>query len=137
MSLREDLIQDEGVKLKPYFCPAGKLTLGVGRNIEDVGISEAEAMAMLDNDIIRVTHQIEKELPWARSCSASIRRALGNLTFQVGIGGLLKFKRMLAAIQAGDYNTAADEALDSEWAKQTPERAARVAALIRSGSDKL
>lgn len=130
MSLRDDLIRDEGVKLKPYQCTAGRTTIGIGRNLDDVGITEAEAYALLDNDIIRVTHQLEKELPWIKGRSGSIRRALGNMAFQLGINGLLKFKRMLACLEASDYAGAQIEALDSAWAKQTPERAKRVISLF-------
>ena len=130
MSLRDDLIAEEGIRLKPYLCPAGKTTIGVGRNLDDVGITEAEAMAMLDNDISRVMSQLEKALPWFKGSSASIRRALGNMCFQLGINGLLKFQKMLAALQGRDYNTARREALDSAWAKQTPQRANRVVLLF-------
>jgi len=62
--LREDLIADEGIRLKPYLCPAGKTTIGVGRNLDDVGITEDEAMEMLENDIERVKSQLAKALPW-------------------------------------------------------------------------
>lgn len=128
MSLREDLIRDEGVRLKPYQCTAGRTTIGIGRNLDDVGITEAEAYALLDNDIIRVTHQLEKEIPWIKGRSGSIRRALGNMVFQLGIGGLLKFKNMLACLERRDYEGAKKHAKDSLWYTQTPERAERVMA---------
>lgn len=129
--LREDLIAEEGIRLKPYLCPAGKLTLGVGRNLDDVGITEDEAMAMLDNDIERVKGQLAKALPWLETKSPDVQRAIANMTFQMGIGALLKFKKMLAALQARDYNAARREALDSAWAKQTPQRAKRVTDLFK------
>ena len=129
--LREDLIAEEGIRLKPYLCPAGKLTLGVGRNLDDVGITEDEAMAMLDNDIERVKGQLAKAFPWLETKSPDVQRAIANMTFQMGIGALLKFKKMLAALQARDYNAARREALDSAWAKQTPQRAKRVTDLFK------
>ena len=127
--LKEDLIADEGLRLTPYQCPAGKTTIGVGRNLDDVGITEAEAMALLDNDIVRVKAQLTKALPWLQG--DNVQRALGNMTFQMGLGGVLKFKKMLAALQVKDYTTARREALDSAWAKQTPQRAKRVTDLIK------
>jgi lysozyme len=127
--LREDLIADEGIRLKPYLCPAGKTTIGVGRNLDDVGITEAEAMTLLDNDITRVKAQLAKALPWLQG--DNVQRAVGNMTFQMGLGGVLKFKKMLAALQAKDYTTARREALNSAWAKQTPQRAKRVTDLMK------
>jgi lysozyme len=129
--LREDLIADEGIRLKPYLCPAGKTTIGVGRNLDDVGITEDEAMEMLENDIERVKAQLAKALPWLETKPPGVQRAIGNMTFQMGLGGVLKFKKMLAAIQARDYTAARREALDSAWAKQTPQRAKRVTDLFK------
>ena len=129
--LREDLIAEEGIRLKPYLCPAGKTTIGVGRNLDDVGITQDEAMEMLDNDIERVKAQLAKALPWLETKSSDVQRAIANMTFQMGIGALLKFKKMLAALQARDYNAARREALDSTWAKQTPQRAKRVTDLFK------
>ena len=127
--LKNDLIADEGIRLKPYLCPAGKTTIGVGRNLDDVGITEAEAMTLLDSDIARVTAQLTKALPWLQG--DNVQRALGNMTFQMGLGGVLKFKKMLAALQVKDYTTARREALDSAWARQTPQRAKRVTDLMK------
>lgn len=127
--LKEDLIADEGIRLKPYLCPAGKTTIGVGRNLDDVGITEAEAMTLLDNDINRVKAQLANALPWLQG--DNVQRAIGNMTFQMGLGGVLKFKKMLAALQVKDYTTARREALNSAWAKQTPQRAKRVTDLMK------
>ena len=127
--LKNDLIADEGIRLKPYLCPAGKTTIGVGRNLDDVGITEAEAMTLLDDDIARVTAQLAKALPWLHG--NNVQRAVGNMTFQMGLGGVLKFKKMLAALQVKDYTTARREALNSAWARQTPQRAKRVTDLMK------
>lgn len=127
--LREDLIADEGIRLKPYLCPAGKTTIGVGRNLDDVGITEAEAMTLLDDDISRVKAQIAQALPELQG--NNVQRAVGNMIFQMGLNGVLKFKKMLAALQVKDYATARREALDSAWAKQTPQRAKRVTDLMK------
>ena len=129
--LREDLIAEEGIRLKPYLCPAGKTTIGVGRNLDDVGITQDEAMMMLDNDIERVKGQLAKALPWLETKPQGVQRAIANMAFQMGLGGVLKFQKMLAALQARDYNAARREALDSAWAKQTPQRAKRVTDLFK------
>lgn len=70
-------------------------------------------------------------IPWLVDQPANVQRALGNMAYQLGVSGVLRFQKMLDALGAGDRETAADEALDSKWAKQTPNRAKRVAALIR------
>ena len=58
--LRAMLIRHEGLKLRAYLCPAGKITVGVGRNLEDAGISEKEALFLLDNDIEQMTARVAK-----------------------------------------------------------------------------
>lgn len=129
--LRADLIRDEGVRLKPYACTAGKQTIGIGRNLEDVGITTKEAHQLLDNDIDRVFLELDRNLPWWKTRTDPAQRAMANMAFQLGISGLLAFKKMLACLQAGDYEGARTHALDSKWAKSdTPARAERVAALF-------
>lgn len=132
-ALKADLIRDESLRLKPYRCTAGKLTIGVGRNLEDVGITREEALRLLDNDVARVAADLDRALPWWRGLPEGRQRALANLCFNLGIGRLLGFRRMLAALQAGDFQRAADEAADSAWHRQVGERGPRVVALIRHG----
>lgn len=86
---------------------------------------------MLDNDIERVKGQLAKALPWLETKPQGVQRAIANMAFQMGLGGVLKFQKMLAALQARDYNAARREALDSAWAKQTPQRAKRVTDLFK------
>lgn len=129
--LTADLERDEGVRLRPYRCTAGKLTIGIGRNIEDVGITKAEAYMLLGGDIDRVCADLDRSLPWWRQLSEGRQRALANLCFNLGISRLMGFQKMLAALKAGDYAEAAHELLDSRYAQQVGARAQRVAALIR------
>lgn len=128
--LKADLLRDEGMRLKPYLDTVGVETIGVGRNLRDVGITEEEALYLLGNDIAKITARLDAELPWWKSRSEPVQRAMANMCFQLGLNGLLAFKRMLACLQAGDYAGATREALDSAWAKQTPNRAAHVTALF-------
>ena len=131
--LRAELIRDEGKRLKPYRCTEGFLTIGVGRNLEANGISEATARQMLEEDIADREAGLDRNAPWWRSLSDARQRALVNMAFQLGVTGLMEFKNTLAALQIGSYERAYREALDSEWAKQTPERAERVARMLREG----
>ena len=130
-ALREELKRDEGIRLKPYKDTVGTTTIGVGRNLDDVGISEYEADILLQADIQRAFGSLNASLPWWITLDADKQRALLNMTFNMGITRLLGFKNALAALKAGDYAKAADEFLDSLWAKQVGQRAQRLANLIR------
>jgi lysozyme len=127
------LLKHEGLRLRPYRCTAGKLTIGVGRNIEDVGISESEAMYMLDVDIRRCRRQLSEKLDWFETLDPVRRDALVDMCFNLGIHGLLAFKVMLSAMGRGDYAQAAIEALESKWAQQVGRRADRVSKMIMTG----
>lgn len=128
--LRKDLIRDEGIRLKAYKCPAGRWTVGVGRNVQDLGITTAEAMMLLDNDIERINRELDANLMWWRGRPEWVQRGMANACFQLGISKLLEFRKMLSALQAGDYATAQKEGRDSAWYKQTPARAERVISLF-------
>jgi lysozyme len=132
-ALRADLIRDEGMRLKPYRCTAGKLTIGVGRNLDDRGISREEAETLLDHDIAAIAADFDRALPWWRGLSEARQRALVNMGFNLGLTRLMGFKQMLAALERGDTATAAAQALDSTWATQVGARAQRIAALLRAG----
>lgn len=130
--LRELLIKHEGLKLKPYLDTVGKLTIGVGRNLDDVGISELEAMAMLSADMDRVSKAAVDAFPWFQSLSATRQDVVLSMIFQLGLGGFREFKKAIEAIRCGNFNRAADEMLDSKWAKQdAPARAAELAYMMR------
>lgn len=123
----------EGLRLKPYRDTVGKLSIGFGRNLDDVGIREPEAQYMLALDIEATTAALDKALPWWRKIGEDRTAALAELAFNLGIGGLLEFKQMLAALEAGDYEAAAVHAMDSKWAKQVGKRAVRIANTLRTG----
>lgn len=131
--LIEQLIRHEGVKLKPYRCTAGKLTIGIGRNIEDNGISMGEAEVMLLNDLSLANHELERTFPWYAQLSSVRADALVNICFNIGITRLKGFKLALAAMEAGDYEEAAEQFLDSRWHMQVGARALELANQIRTG----
>lgn len=133
-TMRAELIRDEGVKLKPYRDTVGKLTIGVGRNLDDVGISEAEAANLLDGDIERTARALDKALPWWRNLDDVRQRVVLNMAFNMGINSLRRFKNTLAAIQAGKYEDAATGMLASKWAQQVGQRAQRLASMMRKGT---
>ncbi len=129
--LAQELIQDEGLRLKPYRCTAGRLTIGVGRNLDDRGLTEAEALLLLDNDIKSFWGQLVTSLPWVMQAPEAVQEVLVNLCFNLGLAGLLAFKQTLAQVQAGRYADAALELLRSKWAGQVGARAERLARKLR------
>lgn len=145
-SLISQLVRDEGLKLKPYLdccgkywrectCQSkGKLTIGIGRNLDDVGISEAEAELMNKNDTNIAELTLRNTFPWVNQLDPVRFAVLHAMTFNMGIARLKKFANTLTLIEEGDYNHAAIEMLNSLWAKQVGERAKRLAEQMRSGT---
>lgn len=133
-TLVAELKRDEGVRLKPYTDTVGKLTIGVGRNLSDVGITEAESTVLLQNDIQRTIAQLDSSLPWWRNLNPVRQRVLINMAFNMGMVGLLTFKNTLSAMQNGSYTAAAAGMLASKWATQVGARAERLADMMRTGA---
>lgn len=134
MTLRDQLIRDEGRRLKPYTDTTGHVTIGVGRNLTDKGLSLAEAEVLLDHDIADAEIDLQDHLPWTGALDEARRGVLLNMTFNLGVVGLLGFRRMLAAVEAGDWTTAAREMRASHWAEQVGARAERLARQMESGA---
>jgi lysozyme len=137
----DQLLRDEGLRLKPYQDTVGKLTIGVGRNLDDKGISKEEAMYLLGGDISEVEVHLDKQLPWTKNLDRVRYYVLVNLAFNMGISGLLQFKRTLAAIKDQRWEDAATYLLESKYADQTDgkldgidgARALRLAEQLRTG----
>jgi lysozyme len=159
--LRAELVRDEGERLRVYKCSEGFDTIGCGRNLQTVGLSEAEQVYLgctvadvkrkgitkaqsaylLDNDIDRSIADLDRALPWWRQLDPVRQRVLVNMCFNMGIGysrkGLLSFSNTLNLIKTGQYAKAASNMLLSKWAKQVGARANRLAELMKLGIRKL
>jgi lysozyme len=131
--LAQELTRDEGSRSKVYVDTVGKNTVGVGRNLDDVGLSDDEILMLLKNDINRVLNELDRVLPWFRSMSDNRQRCLANMSFNLGLPTLLQFKATLGAMQAGRYDDAAAGMLDSKWSRQVGKRAVRLAQMMREG----
>ena len=131
--IAEALKREEGFSAHAYLCSENRLTIGYGRNVDElggIGISPDEADLLLRNDIDRTIQECE-QWDWFRDLQPSQQSVLIQLCFQLGYPRLTKFKRMLAALAEQDYETAADELLDSRFAEQVPRRANRLAEQMR------
>jgi lysozyme len=133
-SIEDQLILHEGLRLKPYRCTAGKLTIGVGRNLEDKGITHDEAMILLCNDIKEITGQLERH-SWYVALGPVRRKVLIDMAFNLGMAGLMGFKQMIEALKRADYERAADEMVNSRWYRQVGERGRRLERMMRTGED--
>lgn len=132
-ALAADLRRDEGLRLKPYRDTVGKLTIGYGRNLDDRGISKPEAEYLLMSDIGATIQAVQAALPWFSRVDGIRQRVLVNIAFNAGVAGLLGFKRMLVALEHERFEEAADELLNSQAARDLPQRYGRLAAMLRTG----
>jgi len=131
MTLIERLKKHEGFRSKPYRCPAGKLTIGYGRNIQDNGITKAEALFLLTEDVKRCRAECERAFSWFKDIDQTRQDVIVELDFNMGLDRLKTFKKMLAACARKDYEAASKEMLDSLWARQVGERSETLAAIMK------
>lgn len=130
--LKELLIKHEGLRLFPYYDTVGKLTIGVGRNLSDKGISKEEAMILLENDIKDCEKDLEK-FDWYKELDEVRKIVILDMCFNLGLPKLLSFKKMIQALRNKDYTRAAHEMLDSKWAHQVGNRALELSEIMRTG----
>lgn len=127
------LMRHENLRLKPYLDTVGKLTIGCGRNLDDMGITLDEAQGLLKNDIARCRSELIRGFSWFTLMSEARQDVLTDMIFNLGMPRLLEFRGMIAALQRMDWDKAASEMLASRWAGQVGKRASELANLMRSG----
>lgn len=134
--LKALLEQHEGRKAKPYRDTTGHTTIGVGRNLDDVGLSDSEIDFLLDNDVTRVWKECSTQLAgFGFTALDDVRQhVIMDLCFNVGIAGVMEFRKMLAAVARRDFDAAAAELLDSKAATQEPNRIKALAKMMKDGA---
>jgi lysozyme len=135
-ALKKQLVVDEGLRLHAYQDSLGYWTIGVGRNIDrrGPGLTNEEAIYLLDNDISRVCTELDTALPWWKSITPARQTVLANMCFNMGLNTLLQFKNTLGAMERGEWEAAAYGMESSKWYKQVGARAARLVDIMRKGS---
>ena len=126
----------EGVETHAYKCSASKITIGVGRNIDPeggIGLSEDEIDYLLQNDIDRIITELDFEYGWFSELNEARQDAMIDISFNLGQTRLRKFKKALTAMEKSDWDTAANEFMDSKWSKQVGNRAKELTEIIRNG----
>jgi lysozyme len=135
--LNRQLRGDESVEPCVYLDSLGYSTIGVGRLVDKrkpgSGLRPDEISYLLNNDIDDRINALTRKLPWFQNLDDARQGVLLNMSFQMGVEGLLKFVTTLALVRSGDYDKAADGMLQSLWAKQTPARAARLSKQMKTG----
>lgn len=135
--LDRQLRGDEGSRACVYKDHLGYSTIGVGRLVDPrkpgAGLRDHEITYLLNTDIDDRIEALTRRLPWFQDLDDARRGVLLNMSFQMGVEGLLNFERTLALIRDGKYDLAAHAMGQSKWAQQTPARAARMAEQMRVG----
>jgi len=132
-TLTEQIVRHEGLRLSMYRDSLGIETIGVGHNLRDKPISNSAAMAILEDDLIDARDGLFTALPWVEELNEARRNVLINMSFNLGIKGLLGFTNMLTLINLGDYRRASEAMLKSKWAVQTGKRAKELANIMLTG----
>ncbi len=140
MDIIEQLTRDEGVRLSPYKDSRGILTVGIGHNLEanplpneTYPMTLERAQQILADDVSRTTGKLIANLPWVNSLDDARKGVIINMSFNMGVGGLLAFKHTLAAVQSGDYAGAANGMQSSAWFTQVGARAQRLVKQMQTG----
>lgn len=131
--LLDQIKYHEGLRLKPYKCTAGKWTIGYGRNIEDRGITKYEAELLLSHDVAEITKQLSSAFEFWRLLDEPRRAVLINMAFNMGVNGLLKFKKTLGYVKLRMYKDASIEMLDSKWARELKTRSLELSEQMETG----
>lgn len=128
----------EGLRIKPYKCSAGKLTIGYGRNLEDNGISLDEAEYLFNNDfnaayeaVLRLLKANAVDVNNLSDCRLFV---LTDMMFNLGYLRLSKFKKLLQALKNQDYEAASNEMKDSNWYKQVGDRAKKLCSMMKNNT---
>ena len=121
--------EEEGFREKPYLDTLGVPTFGIGFTY----ITEEEADWILNKRLSEIETELRAKYGWYDNLNATRQDVMISMVYQLGFGGIAKFKKFIAAMERKDYDTAAVEMLDSLWARQTPNRAKRQADMIKNG----
>lgn len=130
--IKESIENFESLELKPYICPAGKLTIGFGRNLQDNGITRNEAEILLDNDLLNTKLELEDRLPIFTKLDDVRQDVLIQMAYNMGVPKLLGFKKTIDYLEVavfslnnGDFSVAkshflyaSEEMLNSKWHKK-------------------
>lgn len=132
MNVLEIIKENEGFEGGMYKCPAKKLTIGYGFNLEAIEMPRHVADLWLLH-IVKKTEKALDDYYFFRKLNEPRKAVILDMAYQMGIFGVSKFRDMISAINADKYELAAKEMLNSRYARQTPNRAKRNAEIMKTG----
>ena len=131
-NLIEKIKEHEGYRSSVYQCTEGYDTIGYGFAIKDLYLSEGVSELILREKVTNLRLRIEKKFDWFNEVPREVQEVLLEMSYQMGVSGVSKFKNALKHMRNGEWNKAADEMLLSRWYKQTPKRAKELSDIIRA-----
>ena len=132
MSLLDDINQHEGFKARVYQCTEGYDTIGYGFAIKDLELDEDIAEEILLRKVEKLIKRVRSKFDWLDSVPHEVQGVLVEMSYQMGLSSVLKFKRALKFMEHQNWERAAEEMLMSKWHRQTPNRAKELSNIIRS-----
>ena len=132
MSLIESVKESEGFRDKVYKCTAGYDTIGYGFAIKDLIMDEDIAEMILIRKLNNLEKRINDKFPFVKDLPIHVKDVVVEMCYQLGVSGFSKFKQTIALLRLGNFKDAADEMLDSRWSRQTPNRAQKLADIVRN-----
>lgn len=132
-ALRDELSRDEGRRHKPYYDGRMRTSIGIGRDLDDVGISDAEIDFLFSNDVASCERDLDHNIGWWRTLDPVRQRVMLNLCFNMGWTRFGLFARFFSAVHQHRWDDAALEMIASRWHTQVGDRALRLEAMMRTG----
>ena len=130
--LVDDIAREEGWRDRVYLCSAGKETIGFGFLISELNLTKEEGMMILRRYVQEKLDNVSKSQSWFNNLPPKVQDVFINMVFQMGLTGVLRFKKMVSNMKDSNWKAAADEMLDSKWAKKdSPARAKRLAQIVK------
>ena len=133
-ALLAQLVLHEGYRAKPYMDSVGKITIGVGRNLSDVGLSDGEVRTLLANDVDAMIADLAT-FPWFLTLDPVRQRVIADMRFNLGPTRFRGFQRVIKAMARQDYQTAAVSMRESMWFRQVKSRGVRLVKMMQTGAE--
>ena len=132
MSLINDIKKHEGFSSTPYYCTADKLTIGYGKRVKYLKVTEEQATEWLEEEIQNLKYLLANRYDWFLPAPKEVQNIVINMNYQLGVSAFSKFKKTIYLLANKDYKGASTEMLDSKWARtDTPRRAKELSDRLR------
>ena len=135
--LLEKIKEHEGFVPRVYKCTEGFDTIAYGFAIKDLTLDEDIAEEILIRKLEKLQRNANSRFQWLEDMPQEVQEVVLNMCYQLGVTGVSKFRKAISALQEGDWDEAANEMLDSLWARQTPNRAEELSNIVRNQSEKI